>query len=572
MLASLIIAVYTTLLLSVYGVGFLALAARLFSVPLDRPPLFLHAALAGLVPLVWLTSLWSIFLPVNQITSYVLLAGGLLLVSWIILKHRDWTAAWRNSFRHLHPLVWVTGGLALLTALVLSTLKPGNSDTGLYHAQAIHWIELFPVVPGLGNYHSRLAYNSNWFPLQAGFSFAFLKLRSFHLMGAVLTGLSLAYFTGGLQGLSHGSRRLSDWTRLIFLPLTYYILASEISSPGTDLPVTLLTWIILCLWLEERENPVDGGDCRTLLLICLPVLLVSIKLSAFPLLLVTAWILFLRLRATGGWRWLAAAAGLSLLFLSPWLVRNVIVSGYIAYPQTAVDLFNVPWKIPLNNVRDEADWITSWARFPFWDKDIILAMPIWQWAPMWFDDLTKNRQALLLVVAAAPLGFGLAALVSRVFFRRRMKDWFQPFTLTWPLWVVTYAGLAFWIFSVPGIRFGIGLLTSALVLSALCGTGLFRGLLTRFSRIGVYAAALLVCLYVSSVLAASADVKTLGSRLLLPANYVNLPTEPCEFGNFSTACATQYLQCGYSPFPCAPQGHPDVYMRGSSLRDGFEVR
>lgn len=572
MLASLIIAVYTTLLLSVYGAGFLALAARLFGIPLDRPPLFLHATLAGFIPLVWLTSLWSIFLPVNQIAANVLLTGGLLLAVWIVLKHRDWPAVWFTSFLHLHPLVWVTGGLALLTVLVLSTLKPGNSDTGLYHAQAIHWIELFPVVPGLGNYHSRLAYNSNWFPLQAGFSFAFLRLRSFHLMGAVLTGLSLAYFAGGLQRLAFGRHRLSDWARLLFLPLTYYILASEISSTGTDLPVTLMTWIILCLWLETRENPTNGGDGRTLLLICLPVLLVSIKLSAFPLLLVTAWILVPRLRTTNGWRLLATVSGFTLLLWAPWLARNVIVSGYIAYPQTAIDLFNVPWKIPLNNVRDEVDWITSWARFPRWDKDIILAMPIWQWAPMWFDDLTKNRQVLLLAVAAAPFGFGLAALVSRVFFSRRMKDWFQPFIVTWPLWVVTYAGLAFWIFSVPGIRFGIGLITSALVLSILCGFGLVREVLKRFRRIAVYASALMVCLYVGSVLVASADAKTLGSRLLLPANYVNLPTEPCEFGNFGTACATQYLQCGYTPFPCAPQSHPDVFMRDSSLGDGFEVR
>ncbi len=572
MLASLIIALYTTLLLSVYGAGFLALAGRLFGIHMDRPPLFLCAALAGFVPLVWLTSLWSIFLPVNKSAAAVLLIGAVLLVVWMILMHRDWPAAWGASLRHVHPLVWVTGGLALLTALVISTLKPGNSDTGLYHAQAIHWIELFPAVPGLGNYHSRLAYNSNWFPLQAGFSFAFLKLRSFHLMGAVLTGLSLTYFVGGLQGLVHGHRRLSDWARLAFLPLTYYILASEISSTGTDLPVTLLTWIILCLWLETREEPSTGGSVQVLLLICLPVLLVSIKLSAFPLLLVTAWILFPRLHTPGGWRLLATAACFTVLLWTPWLARNVIVSGYIAYPQTVVDLFNVPWKIPLVNVRDEADWITSWARFPRWDKDIILAMPVWQWAPMWFDDLTKNRQALLLAVAAAPFGFGLAALVSRSFFRRQMKDWFQPFKVTWPLWVMTYTGLAFWIFSVPGIRFGIGLLTSALVLSALCGVGLFRDALKRFDRLGVYAAAVLICLYVGFVFSASVDVKTLGSRLVLPADYVNLPTGRCEFGNFGTACATQYQQCGYSPFPCAPQEHPDVYMRGASLGDGFEVR
>ena len=40
-------------------------------------------------------------------------------------------------------------------------------DTGLYHAQAIRWIEEYGVVCGLGNLHSRFAYNSAAFALCA---------------------------------------------------------------------------------------------------------------------------------------------------------------------------------------------------------------------------------------------------------------------------------------------------------------------------------------------------------------------------------------------------------------------
>ena len=38
-------------------------------------------------------------------------------------------------------------------------------DSGLYHAQAIRWIEEYGVVPGLANLHCRLAYNSSAFIL-----------------------------------------------------------------------------------------------------------------------------------------------------------------------------------------------------------------------------------------------------------------------------------------------------------------------------------------------------------------------------------------------------------------------
>jgi len=572
MLAVLFIGLYSGLLLVIYGAGFLALAGWLLRIKSPQTPTLFQSALAGLIPLVWLTSLISIFRPVDETAAIGLLIGAIVLAVWLTVRRRDWLADWLNSFSGLHPLSWLTAAAALVTTLVLATLKPGNSDTGLYHAQAIRWIESYAAVPGLGNLHSRFAYNSNWFPLQAGFSFAILNLRSFHLMGAVLTALCLAWFTGGLQDLFSRGHSFSRWMRFAFLPLTFYVLASEVSSTGTDLPVTLLTWVILCLWVETLEPSAGGLDWRHILLITLPILLVSIKLSAFPLMLVTAWVLLPRLRKAGGLRAILLTAAFALLLWAPWLARNVILSGYLAYPQTAVDVFNVPWKMPLKGVKDEADWIVSWARFPRMDKEQVLAMPVTQWAPMWFDDLTKNRQIILLVLAAAPFGFGLAALAAFAFFRKHFVKWFQPLALTWPIWAVTYAGILFWFFSVPRYRFGNGVLMAGLVLIVLCGVGLFRQVLKPLARFAPLAAALVVCAYLLMVLLESAEPKTLNARLLLPADYVNLPTEPCNFGNFGVSCATQYQQCGYKPFPCVPQSFPNVFLRGKSFGDGFEVR
>jgi hypothetical protein len=528
--------------------------------------------LAGFIPLIWLTALLSNFLPIGETAAIILLIGAVGIATWLWVRHQDWLMHWKDGFKGLHPLTVLVGFLAILTTLVLATLKPNNSDTGLYHAQAIRWIETYPAVPGLGNYHSRLAFNSNWFPLQAAFSFAFLKLSSFHLMGSVLTALSLTYFTGGLQGVLRDEMRFSHWMRLIFLPLTFFVLASEISSVGTDLPVTLFTWIILCLWIETLEKSATQMNWRKILLVALPVCLVSIKLSAFPLLLVAAWILFPPIRQQFGMRRLLLSTVFAILLWAPWLTRNVILSGYLVYPPMGVDLFKVDWKIPPQAARDEADWITSWARISRQDKDVILAMPVTEWAPRWFDELTVNRQYIILALAAAPLAFGLAVLGAYAFFKKKIKPWFQPLALTWPVWLVTYAGILFWFFSVPRFRFGNGVIMAGVVLIILCGTGLFRGLLKPFYHLAPPVAAVLVSLYVVFVLATSADMKTLPGRVLLPANYVNMPTAQCQFGNFSTACATQYDLCGYNPFPCTWQGIPNVYLRGTGFGNGFEVR
>jgi len=572
MLATILISLYSIVMLVIYGAGFLSFARKVLKIQPAEPPTLWQAGFAGFIPLIWITSLISIFLPISETAAFLLLIGAVGLAIGLVRSHPDWVTVWRQSFQKQHILTWLTICISLVTTLVLSTLKPGNSDTGLYHAQAIRWIETFPVVPGLGNLHSRLAYNSNWFPLQAGFSFAFLDLRSFHLMGAVLTGLCLVYFGGGLQGLIKADLRLSHWMRLAFLPLTFYVLASEISSTGTDLPVTLFTWVILCVWLDTLEKPSGSPDWRHVLLVSLPVMLVSIKLSAFPLLLVTLWVLVPGLRTNVGRRTIWSTIIFVLLFCLPWLARNVIISGYLVYPQTMLDIFNVPWKMPIQGVKDEAEWIVSWARFPRMDKELVLAMPVTQWAPMWFDDLSKNRQIILLVLAAAPFGFGLAALTAWIFFRKSFKDWFHPFTLSLPLWLVTYTGILFWFFSVPRYRFGNGVLMAGLVLVVLCGLGLFRSILKPMTRFIPSGLAVLIIGYTVFVLATSYDPKTLPVRWILPADYVNLPTEPCGFSNFGVACATQYQQCGYKPFPCVPQVVPNVYMRGKSFGDGFEVR
>ena len=87
--------------------------------------------------------------------------------------------------------------IILLTTLENGSHSPSNPDTGIYHAQAIKWIETYPAVPGLGNLHSRFAYDSSWLVINAFFSFSFLGLRSFHVLPGAFLVIILMYFLGG---------------------------------------------------------------------------------------------------------------------------------------------------------------------------------------------------------------------------------------------------------------------------------------------------------------------------------------------------------------------------------------
>ena len=173
--------------------------------------------------------------------------------------------------------------IVTITVLENSTHRPTNYDTALYHAQAIHWIESFRAVPGLANIHNRLAYNSSWLVLVASLSFAFLGLRSFHLTNSVITLATMFYFGESFQGLIRKQITVSNIVKAILFFLPIYLYASDLSSPGTDLPPALLIWVIVVLILEKVEKQGLDFDLYSIAIFVLSVFAVTVKLSTLPL-------------------------------------------------------------------------------------------------------------------------------------------------------------------------------------------------------------------------------------------------------------------------------------------------
>ena len=174
--------------------------------------------------------------------------------------------------------------LVIVTYAILenATHRPSDYDTALYHAQAIHWIESYRAVPGLVNIHDRLAYNSSWLVLVASLSFAFLGLRSFHLTNSVILLVTMIYFGEGFQGLIQKQVTISNIVKVILFFLPLYLYASDLSSPGTDLPPVLLTWVITVLILEKVEKQGFDFDLYSIAIFILSIFAVTVKLSTLP--------------------------------------------------------------------------------------------------------------------------------------------------------------------------------------------------------------------------------------------------------------------------------------------------
>lgn len=556
MLAALVIWSCYFILFHIYGSALLHGLCGLLKIEMDGAVDPSLTVLAGLAVVATLAMVVHLFLPLGAVFA----AGLVLGAAAILLSQRR--QPFPVSIPSLPLLLW--GLLALLFAIVLETATriPANLDTGLYHAQTIRWFETYRIVPGLGNLQLRYAFNSSWLVLNAGLSLAFLGLRSFHLLNGAVFLLASFYFVSGLGVLKRNRTPASSFMKLMFLPLSLYLLSSDMSSAGNDMPVTLITWIVMTLWVENLESRVNARP-RQVMIFLLAAFAVTVKLSSLPLMFLAVFIL-LEHAAKRDWRSVLVLGAVGAAILLPWSIRSVIISGYPVFPQLQIDIFPVDWKMPADQVRLAIDGIVGLARIgnswrPYMEMDS------WQWIPRWFNRLTLNRQLILLFTLVSPV----LVLWGR---RKYPSIVSRPYGMAFG---AAFTGSVFWFITAPDIRFGYGFLI------ATCALALAPFLGDLFDRIKRPLRSLPTLVFVSLllfqgyILAFSIEPDTLNSRLLLPADYPPSNAQACEFPNgVEIHCrpdGVPWMECYYDLFPCIPVHRPTAEMRGATFKEGFRA-
>ncbi len=522
--------------------------------------------LSGLALLTLLADVLSLFTNISLPVWAGITVGAVIL--WGMLWRNGWRPGSLASLRkpsRWHVPVLALAFLLFVFVLDLTSRAAANPDTAIYHAQTIHWIELYKAVPGLANLHSRLAYNSNWLMANALFSYAWLGGQSFHVLPGLFVLLTLFYFISGLWQAADGDWKISVWGKIALIPLFFIVLPSEVSSPGTDLPAVLITWLILSELLALAERPEGAYGPGLFVLSGLAIFAVSLKLSVMPLLIIPAWLLYELLRRK------QYRASLILLLsgmaiMAPWLARNVVLSGYLIYPLPQVDLFNVDWKFPAFEAGGEVVAIQNWARHSWSDAlQHSVSLPPQEWIPLWFKKETLNRRVLIVIVGAGIVLESLALCLPAA--RRLLSRWAKRDYL--PVYLASFLGCLYWFLTAPDFRFGYSFILFSFVLIFLPVTRLLRRInfaARRGLSMGLVA---LLLVFHGALYAASFEGKSLSERAVMPVPYAVMPSNSCQFKGFSVWCAELYNQCWYDPFPCVPRIIPNVEMRGSNYEDGF---
>ena len=396
------------------------------------------AWMAGLAALTVYAQIFSLFggvgIGANLLLILFCLAAALLLRKRLV---RFWRLQ-REGISRIKLLLL----LFLILLLAYGTSRGFmHVDTGLYHAQSIRWIEEYGVVPGLGNLHSRFAYNSAAFALCALFSMKWLFGEPMHaVQGFFALVVALQCASG-------------DFLRL---GAVYYltVLFGEIVSPASDYFAMLLVFYVLIAWLDYLEAGEKNAAPYAQLSLLL-VFTVTVKVSAAVLLLLALKPAIMLIRERR-WKQIGLYIGLGVLICLPWLIRGVLISGWLIYPFTFLDLFSVDWKMEKGYADSDAKEIQVFAR-GLYDVNLY-DTPFSGWVKNWFGRL-RGMEKLWVAACALCTAAGAASLVLTAAALLRKGDAAMKRVLIpagdWLLYgAVLIAGYLFWQFSAPLIRYG----------------------------------------------------------------------------------------------------------------------
>ncbi len=429
-------------------------------------------------------------------------------------------------------------------------------DTGLYHAQSIRWIEEYGLVKGLGNLHGRLAYNSAAFALSALYSMAFLGQTSLHCCAGLLAFLLAAVCLEIGRSLGRGRLRASVFARVM---CAYYLvnIYDEMISPASDYFMVLLAFYIVIRFLDLCE-----AKERTILpygLLCvLGVFLMTVKLSAAFILLLTV---YPAVCLVGGRKWKETGVylGLGVVTALPFFIRNVLISGWLVYPFTQIDLFDVAWKIPKGMADYDAREIQVWGR-GYSDVERY-GESMRAWLPQWIKALDGTDRVFLAMAVSGILVLALLLVYASV--KRKKEMWDYLFVEG----VLTVCFL-FWLFSAPLIRYGCVFLWMSPVL---VWGHLYLLISPHLDRFRIYYIALvLIGVYKLAAFTMETGRGMTAEHLLKQKDYENFETIDYELNGYTFYYPAQGDRTGYLDFPAAPLKQEEGIFRGRTLREGFK--
>ncbi len=395
--------------------------------------------LAGLCLLIIPLSVWSLWMPSNHLFLLIGIAASLIYWSIYRKKVSDILSSIKHAVAGLTKIQILLLIALGLFSIYLFSWEQEVYDSLMYHHQNIRWNEEFAVVPGLGNLDDKFGFNSNYFLLSSIFTFRFIFGEAIYpLQSFIVTAISGWILYEVFKSNYEIKRIIIFVSYLLLFGISIYF----IGNTSTDVLPNFIVFYILARIVLHPELL----KTNKVLYIILPAFLLTCKLSFFPICIISLYLLYLIIKEKK-YKEFTFLVGICCLIVTPWLIRNVIISGYLVYPLYQIDLFSFDWKVPQEVAMKQKDYIFA---IGYYFLRIALRYP----GMSTRDPLTINILTdiiyLLTIVSLASITY---YVIKR---RHEVKDHI------WLLYIVFLLSIFVWATGGPDIRFIAGILCTAI--------------------------------------------------------------------------------------------------------------
>jgi hypothetical protein len=537
------------------------------------------------LPLVLLTGFALTGTIANYLSLFIRLNWEAMLLLALICVAATYfqPGCWLPLKRYFQFYNWQSWGILLLSVFIVciqSTPSPNPEgltfyDERLYYIPTVRWTTQYPVVPGLGNLSVAYSYNSSWFQLAALVSLEWTGWVGFNDLSGFLY-LLLVIFC--LDYLRPGNAFVNQLGSLFMLVYSYFFIRLTLVSLSADLALGIWMWVILMLWTEKIHQPEHNTLPEKQVLLLLLSFSFTIKPSAWaytPL----AFFLFLSFER----KWKVWASGLLLMsvVIVPYLIRNVISSGYLLNPLTLIDWFDMDWKIVYDNKEVKPlDWYYLFkpfkegishretGQFRFYTHPGNLS--VWEvYSSIFREGMRGNIYARLQNISFfifLPIQF-----FFNIFLLRKNRSGYLKAYIFIQIFI-----LLFWLFILPSwhasnfrpilsfIYFTITY-TPALILASWLNSRRIQVVSGFFW--------LLLLLQCKQMLNIESKDSYFRNYFLFPAPYPVPPTREVRVKNGIVQVPLDKQLCWGADLPCVPEFalHPCLELRGKTLKDGFRT-
>jgi len=559
------------------GLGIL-IRRKFFDLKITNFESLLSSFWIGWAYTIFFLQLWNLCFKIDWRASLLVSIVG---VTGLIWNYKDLLQIIKKG-NFLQKIILFTAlSFIVLWIADFAILSPMHYDSGLYHLTSISWLKSYPIVPGLGNLHGRLAFNNSYFLYAAILDFGPWIHRSQHLAnGLILSVLIIQIFLSGMTFFKHSNKiSLCHIFYILLLgPVLTLTVTLYISSPSPDMSIYILGILVsakLLAFLEEQNYVKRENEYNIFFIVTLAALGITIKLSfvAFGVISLILLFIFYLMKGIGKkeknrikkiFFIYVFCSGIALI---PWMIRGIILSGYIVYPST-IGAFPVDWRIPYTDVIGMANTVHRWARTL--GGQLNKELENWNWIIPWMSRMFKIENRYFTIHISTPL-FLIFINSILIFFSKYLKKYsiHNMKRNIWLFLVPSICSILFWFIAAPLPRFAgacfwiLGVGTSIIVINK------FNVLKSKYFKTFIISFSIILCI-----------------GFFFIKIFVNIPEEnngfwkipSVELKIFETNSGLNVFipekgdQCWDAPLPCAPSANADLCLRREGeIRHGFKI-